>query len=404
MAGPRKRANGQGTVYRDKARSRPGADVWRIAVYPPGSDKPVTERFRGVKSDALDRCADMKRELSATGMGRTGPRRVGRQAWTVGLWMDYWHTTGVGKRKGVHGTGMAPKSLNRERWAVGEITRALGDIPLRTLTTADVSLFLAERAAGIGCERRPWKVASCQNVKNLGARAYDMAIRDGYAPAPNKFRDAAIPEHAADAAPRFALSKANAQRLYHACLADGTTPALVLALQLATGLRPGEARTMQWGRVDLDGRTLRIDRAHAKRPNSIRTLHLADTALVVLRAAAARAELSVRDKDAYVFPGLVRSAYVDDSTLAAKLDALAEAAGVSVNDDDARLPNPHEMRHTFASHLLEAGESSRKVARMLGDTVGVVEKTYAHILSPVAGDEAAAVHVDAMLSVVSVAS
>jgi integrase len=179
---------------------------------------------------------------------------------------------------------------------------------------------------------------------------------------------------------------------------------LVIALQLATGLRPGEARTLQWGRVDLDAKTLHIDRAHTKTPNSIRTLHLADTALVVLRAAANRAQLAVRHPDAYVFPGLVRSAFVDESTLAAKLDTKAKALGIKVNDDAPRLPNPHEMRHTFASHLLEAGESSRKVARMLGDTVLTVERTYAHILSPVAGDEAAAVHVDSLLSVVKVAS
>ena len=52
--------------------------------------------------------------------------------------------------------------------------------------------------------------------------------------------------------------------------------------------------------------------------------------------------------------------------------ALCESIGLA---DKA---NPHTMRHTRASHLLQEGKSIFDVAKLLGDTVGTIEKTYGH--------------------------
>jgi integrase len=40
--------------------------------------------------------------------------------------------------------------------------------------------------------------------------------------------------------------------------------------------------------------------------------------------------------------------------------------------------HPHVLRHSRATHMLMAGESIYKVAKLLGDTVQTVEKTYGH--------------------------
>ncbi len=53
--------------------------------------------------------------------------------------------------------------------------------------------------------------------------------------------------------------------------------------------------------------------------------------------------------------------------------AICKAAGI---DENRR--NPHVMRHTRATHLLQAGKSIYDVARLLGDTPATVERVYGH--------------------------
>ena len=397
MTAPRgsKRANGEGTVYLDKARSKPGAKVWRAVVVGPDGRR-RSERVTGSKADGFALRDRLRREVEATG---TGPRRPpgGRQAWTVGTWLAYWRESVAGGRKGRHGTGLSKKTLGREAWGAGEITKELGSHSLRTLAAEDVEQFLAARARGIGCERRPWSEASCRDVRNLLARALDEAIERGHAPAPNKARAVKhMPAHAAPAEERFSLSAVEAQSLYHAARRRGDGPSLVVALQLATGLRPGEAMSLQWGRVDLSGaHTLRIDKAHAKTPNSIRTLHLPGPALVVLRDALRSVELRARDPLSYVFPGALRAAHVTERALIETLEDLCSDLAITVDTDTPRPPHPHEMRHTFASLLLDQDVPPQKVAGILGDDLATVLRTYAHRIRPVAG-ESEAVHVAAL--------
>lgn len=51
---------------------------------------------------------------------------------------------------------------------------------------------------------------------------------------------------------------------------------------------------------------------------------------------------------------------------------LCEAAGLGERS------NPHILRHSRATHMLMAGESIYKVARLLGDSVQTVERVYGH--------------------------
>ena len=303
-----KRANGEGTVYRDRTRERPnGPRVWRCVVVGPDGRR-RSERVTGTQKDAFAVRDRLRREVEATGTG-TRPPRGGRKAWTVGTWLAYWRESVVGGREGIHGTGLSRSSLRREAWAAAEITKALGHHSLRSLAAEDVESFLAQRARGIGTERRPWSAASCKTVRNLLARALDEAIERGHAPAPNKARVVKnMPAHARRAEPQFSLTAAEAQALYKAAREDGSAAGGVVALQLSTGMRPGEVQALQWGRVDLGAQTLHVHKA--KTPSGIRTLFLPPPALVVLRDALRTAELRARDPEAYVFPGALRAAHV----------------------------------------------------------------------------------------------
>lgn len=53
--------------------------------------------------------------------------------------------------------------------------------------------------------------------------------------------------------------------------------------------------------------------------------------------------------------------------------AVAKAAGI-----EPERRHPHIMRHTRATHLLQAGKSLYDVARLLGDTYSTIERVYGH--------------------------
>lgn len=57
----------------------------------------------------------------------------------------------------------------------------------------------------------------------------------------------------------------------------------------------------------------------------------------------------------------------------AQFRACAEAAGIPEGKR-----HPHVLRHTRATHLLQAGKSIYDVAKLLGDTIATVERVYGH--------------------------
>lgn len=58
---------------------------------------------------------------------------------------------------------------------------------------------------------------------------------------------------------------------------------------------------------------------------------------------------------------------------------LCEKHGIrAVGLPDGKTPWPHMLRHSRATHMLMDGEDIYKVAKLLGDTVQMVEKTYGH--------------------------
>lgn len=68
-----------------------------------------------------------------------------------------------------------------------------------------------------------------------------------------------------------------------------------------------------------------------------------------------------------------------DSTYLRHFHAAAALAGLDADW------TPHDLRHHYASVLLRAGVDVAEVAARLGDTIAVVQQTYAHMI-PNKGD------------------
>ena len=152
---------------------------------------------------------------------------------------------------------------------------------------------------------------------------------------------------------------------------------------LRTGMRSGELLGLQWGDIDWRGRTLTVTRNIVQgllttpKNHQRRRVDLSHQLLVALRLWRRRqraAWLKVgRPRPEWVFSSVTGTA-LDESNVRKAFNRLLDAAGL-------RRRGPHQMRHTFASLLLAAGEPITYVSRQLGHRdASITLRVYAHWL------------------------
>ena len=152
----------------------------------------------------------------------------------------------------------------------------------------------------------------------------------------------------------------------HPRYADHLEPLVLLALN--SGLRRGELFSLRWRHVDLGSRRLTVAGASAK-TGVTRRVPLSDEAFDVLSTWRSQAGKDV-DPMAYVFPSPQTGERLDNITTA--WGALVQAAKLT----DFTF---HDLRHTFASRLVQAGVDLNVVRELLGHTSLVMTLRYAHL-------------------------
>jgi integrase len=158
------------------------------------------------------------------------------------------------------------------------------------------------------------------------------------------------------------LTQEEAQRLLHALDADeNQVAAAAIKLLLFTGARRNEITHAKWEFVNWEKRTLLVPRAKSGRARSIQ---LNSAALELLRA------ISRIDGNAFIFPSPVTGR--PSPSLHFPWRRIRERAGVS----DVRL---HDLRHSFASFLVNQGVSLYVVQGLLGHTQARTTQRYAHL-------------------------
>lgn len=140
-------------------------------------------------------------------------------------------------------------------------------------------------------------------------------------------------------------------------------PLLTIALQ--TGMRQGEQFPLQWPQVDLAARVVMLPKTKSGKG---RIIELNDVAVAVLRA------LPSRFRSSYVFisPRTGRKINARNFYRRTFLPALA-AAGIT---DFVW----HDIRHTYATRLVQAGTDLRTVADLLGHSSLQMVMRYAHLV------------------------
>ena len=178
--------------------------------------------------------------------------------------------------------------------------------------------------------------------------------------------------------------------------AAGTELDMPLRVLLATGVRIGELLALTWADLDLDGRTIRVERtaryldkargvqvSRTKSPRSRRTIELSAATVAALRGhRQAQAEWRLRcgamwDDNDLVSPDQLGRLRTPPAFGFAHRHKAVLPSGVA----DPRSITPHTWRHTAASQWIRHGADVYQVSRRLGHaSVAFTLDTYAHLL------------------------
>lgn len=157
------------------------------------------------------------------------------------------------------------------------------------------------------------------------------------------------------------LTADEAHRLMQALNSSSRQEARALQLLLLTGARKSEILRARWEYVRLEQRCLLIPLSKSNKP---RHITLSDEAVAIIR------ELPRRPGCPWLFPGHAPGRPLSDLYLF--WDQLRQELGLN----DVRI---HDLRHTFASILVNAGHSLYEVQRLLGHSDPRTTMRYAHL-------------------------
>ena len=243
---------------------------------------------------------------------------------------------------------LAARFSERAAIAVEKLRPFFGSQAIEAITPADIARYHRERG-----------VSEATRIRELGVlRAAIRHCRTQLGwnvPDPVSGRMPKSPPHRI----RW-LTKAEYRKLRDAARKSRQAPWLesFIVLAVNTGLRRGELLGLEWRRVDLDNRAIYLDPGHQKgRRSSVVPIN--DSAKIVFDDIKRSAW---RDKR-YVFPHpSIRTAF-ENAALMAGLP------GVRV----------HDLRHTCAAWLVQAGVPLRTVAEILRHRDVRTTMRYAHL-------------------------
>ena len=158
------------------------------------------------------------------------------------------------------------------------------------------------------------------------------------------------------------LSLADAGRLLRALESSQRPEALALRLLLLTGARKSEILKARWDQLRLEDRLLVVPVSKSGRP---RHIFLSDAAIMVIRA------LPRKAGSPWLFPG-----HTDSSRPISDIYLFWNRLRRELGMADVRV---HDLRHTFASVLVNAGHSLFEAQLILGHADPRTTMRYAHL-------------------------
>ena len=273
-----------------------------------------------------------------------------------------------------------PSTYIMYQWAVEQIlVPDFGPIPLNDMSAEHIRCLIA-KYIGRGKSK-----ATIRNYLSPLRTAYSQAIDDGLVTRNPAGRLGKLLKNAKNPAKEMRpLTRQETNTLLASAKTGAPLIYPLLLCAVRTGLRRGELIGLQWGDVDLEGRYLLVRRAVVRgkvglpKSNKIRRVDVSGQLCVELKA-----QKEVRELEAMA----------KDQTL--KFDEPVFLSPMGLRWDERNVEKPwhralklsgirrvrlHDLRHTFASQLIEQGAHPKYIQEQLGHaSITMTMDTYGHM-------------------------
>lgn len=349
----KKRRNGEGTFYKDKARQRWIGEISVVDATGRRVRKRVSAR---TEREVMDKAKALKAQYEA------GACSLDRLL-TLQAFAEYWLKEILPGRDLAEKTKRSYADVCR-RWVIPR----WGHRRLADLRRKDIERGL-EALVNDG-----YRKGTVKQVKSLLSALFEEAIREDRVTV-NVTRGARLPK-LPESRVRRAMTPEQMTALIESTA--GTRMHGPIVIGLTTGMRISEILDLRWSDVDLDpdDPTVRVTRS--KTDAGRRTLSLTEYAAGVLadqrkfNIRTARSSVGMWTDEGFVFPSVTGTRWDYANFLKMFHDA-CEEAGIG------RDWVPHEMRHTAASFLFSEGVRVTAVTEQLGHTnISTTYDLYGH--------------------------
>lgn len=160
------------------------------------------------------------------------------------------------------------------------------------------------------------------------------------------------------------MSQEEVKRFLEALGESGNVPvASGLRMLLFTGLRCQEVFKLKWDDVDMESKSVHLRLTKSGKSRRVYLSAMAWAEIVLMKGLR-------RNKHPYVFPGK----FANEPVSQPRRTFLEATSKAKIND-----LRVHDLRHTFASHVIQAGASLFEVQKMLGHSTSQMTMRYAHL-------------------------
>ena len=361
----KKRANGEGNIRKRKDGRWEGR-------YTAGYDSKTGKRL--IKNVLGKTQAEVKEKLKKA-LEETNGLDVSKAAdeYTVASWLRTWYE--LYAKPNVRTATANRYELIIETYTIPRI----GNIKLKKLTTRHLQKLYKELLESgrihVGKnQNRGLSTTTVHSVHLMLHCALERAVKERLIPR-NPCEDCIVPK---PRKPEMKIFTPEHMKAYlEAAAARGMLP--MFYLELVSGLRKGELVALRWDDVDIQQRTISVNKQYVRNPdgsleltrpkteNSVRLVSIPQTAVDLLIQ-----EHAKHPDSPYLFPSpLTGEMYHPDSVVNLHKKILKDAGLEHLRF--------HDLRHTFATTALQNGVDVKTVSSMLGHfDAGFTLRTYTH--------------------------